>query len=80
MARLPNYNPEEHTPRLEDAFMTRREMLRRTGMGMGHGGISDDPDPSNPFEPFPREAIPPELVEWARSGHIAPVPVRWTGK
>jgi hypothetical protein len=25
-----------------------------------------NPDPSNPFEPFPREAIPPELVEWAR--------------
>ena len=35
MSRLPNYNPEEHTPRLEDAFMTRREMLTRTGMGMG---------------------------------------------
>ncbi len=25
-----------------------------------------NPDPSNPPEPFPREAIPPELVEWAR--------------
>lgn len=25
-----------------------------------------NPDPSNPFEPFPREAISPELVEWAR--------------
>jgi len=24
------------------------------------------PDPSNESEPFPREAIPPELVEWAR--------------
>ncbi len=35
MARLPNYNPEEHAPRLEDAFMTRRQMLQRTGMGMG---------------------------------------------
>jgi hypothetical protein len=35
MSRLPNYNPEEHTPRLEDAFMTRRQMLKRTGMGMG---------------------------------------------
>ena len=35
MSRLPNYNPEEHTPRLEDAFMTRRDMLKRTGMGMG---------------------------------------------
>jgi hypothetical protein len=35
MARLPNYNPQEHAPRLEDAFMTRREMLQRTGMGMG---------------------------------------------
>ncbi len=23
-------------------------------------------DPSNPSDPFPREAIPPELVEWAR--------------
>jgi hypothetical protein len=25
-----------------------------------------NPDPSNPPEPFPRETIPPELVEWAR--------------
>lgn len=24
------------------------------------------PDPPNPTEPFPREAIPPDLVEWAR--------------
>src|SRR5262245_23239506 len=35
MARLPNYDPAEHMPRLEDAFLTRREMLARTGMGMG---------------------------------------------
>ena len=35
MQRLPNYNPAEHTPRLEDAFLTRREWLQRTGMGMG---------------------------------------------
>jgi hypothetical protein len=35
MRKLPNYNPAEHTPRLEDAFMTRREALQRTGMGMG---------------------------------------------
>ncbi len=25
-----------------------------------------NPDHSNPIEPFPRETIPPELVEWAR--------------
>jgi hypothetical protein len=25
-----------------------------------------NPNPSNPIEPFPREAIPPDLVEWAR--------------
>jgi hypothetical protein len=24
------------------------------------------PDQPNPPEPFPREAIPPELLEWAR--------------
>ena len=24
------------------------------------------PDSSNPSEPFPRETIPPEIVEWAR--------------
>jgi hypothetical protein len=24
------------------------------------------PDPSNPPEPFPRERIPPEILEWAR--------------
>ncbi len=35
MRKLPNYDPAEHTPRLEDAFMTRREALQRTGMGMG---------------------------------------------
>jgi hypothetical protein len=35
MARLPNYDPAEHTPRLTDLAMTRREMLQRTGMGMG---------------------------------------------
>jgi hypothetical protein len=35
MARLPNYDPAEHTPRLTDLAMTRREMLMRTGMGMG---------------------------------------------
>src|SRR4051794_26865442 len=35
MKRLPNYDPAEHTARVEDAFMTRREALQRTGMGMG---------------------------------------------
>ncbi|HWE96900.1 MAG TPA: DUF1501 domain-containing protein [Tepidisphaeraceae bacterium] len=35
MRRLPNYNPAEHMPRAEDAFLSRREMLQRTGMGMG---------------------------------------------
>ena len=25
-----------------------------------------EPDPQNPPEPFPREPIPPDLVEWAR--------------
>jgi len=24
------------------------------------------PDPSKPSEPFPRERIPPEILEWAR--------------
>lgn len=24
------------------------------------------PDPSQPSEPFPRERIPPDLLEWAR--------------
>ena len=33
--KTPNYNPSEHTPRMEDAFLTRREALCRTGMGMG---------------------------------------------
>jgi hypothetical protein len=35
MRKLPNYDPAEHVVRPEDAFMTRREMLQRTGMGMG---------------------------------------------
>ena len=35
MARLPNYDPAEHTPRMTDLALTRREMLQRTGMGMG---------------------------------------------
>ncbi len=34
MAR-PNFNPAEHTPRVEDLFCTRREWLQKTGMGMG---------------------------------------------
>jgi hypothetical protein len=25
-----------------------------------------NPNPPNPPEPFPREKIPPELLEWAR--------------
>ena len=33
--RLPNYNPAEHMATLEDLLMTRRQMLQRTGMGMG---------------------------------------------
>src|SRR3954471_11820592 len=28
-------NPAEHLPRIEDAFLTRREFLLRSGMGMG---------------------------------------------
>ncbi len=40
MARMPNYDPAEHTPRLSDLAMTRREMLRRTGMGMGALSLS----------------------------------------
>jgi hypothetical protein len=35
MHKLPNYNPAEHTLRPEDMFMTRRDVLRKTGMGMG---------------------------------------------
>jgi hypothetical protein len=35
MPKLPNYDPAEHTPKPEDFFMTRREALKRTGMGMG---------------------------------------------
>src|SRR5688500_17026444 len=34
-SRLPIYAPAEHPPRIEDAFLTRREILERTGMGMG---------------------------------------------
>jgi hypothetical protein len=40
MKRLPNYDPAEHTARLEDLFMTRRDMLNRTGMGMGALGMA----------------------------------------
>ncbi len=35
MRKLPNYDPAEHTPKPEDLCMTRREMLQRTGMGVG---------------------------------------------
>jgi hypothetical protein len=35
MQKMPNYDPSEHLPRPEDLAMTRREMLRKTGMGMG---------------------------------------------
>jgi len=40
MPTIPNYDPAEHAPRLEDAFLTRREWLRRTGMGMGALSLS----------------------------------------
>lgn len=35
MRKLPNYDPAEHMLRPEDLCMTRREMLSKTGMGMG---------------------------------------------
>ncbi len=40
MSKLPNYDPREHMPRLDDLAMTRREMLRKTGMGMGALSLS----------------------------------------
>jgi len=40
MKRLPNYNPAEHTVKLEDLFMTRRDMLEKSGMGMGLLGMA----------------------------------------
>ena len=33
--RLPNYNPAEHMLRPQDLALTRRELLQRSGMGMG---------------------------------------------
>src|SRR2546421_9951644 len=35
MSKLPNYDPAEHAPRLEDLFLSRRQWLQRSGMGMG---------------------------------------------
>ncbi len=35
MSKIPNYDPAEHMPRLEDFFLSRRQWLQRTGMGMG---------------------------------------------
>jgi hypothetical protein len=62
-------NPAEHTPRLEDAFLTRREFLMRSGMGMGalslaamlgseaHAEIGASTNPLLPKEPhFPAKA------------------------
>lgn len=40
MKRMPNYNPAEHTAKLEDLFMSRRDMLEKTGMGMGMLGLA----------------------------------------
>src|SRR5205814_2808223 len=40
VGNLPNYDPSEHTHKLQDLFMTRREMLRKTGMGMGAVSLS----------------------------------------
>jgi hypothetical protein len=37
---LPNYNPAEHSVRLDDLFMSRRQFLRRTGMGIGGLGLA----------------------------------------
>ncbi len=35
MNSIPNYNPAEHTPTLDDLCFTRRQFLERTGMGYG---------------------------------------------
>ena len=35
MTNRDNYNPAEHTLRPQDCCMTRRDMLKKTGMGMG---------------------------------------------
>ncbi len=40
MPRLPNYDPAEHTLRPEDMLRTRRDVLRKTGLGMGAIGLS----------------------------------------
>jgi hypothetical protein len=40
MARLPNYDPAEHALRPEHLAMTRREMLEKSGMGMGMLGLA----------------------------------------
>ena len=40
MQRLPTFNPAEHKPRLEELFLTRREMLEKSGMGMGMVGLA----------------------------------------
>src|SRR5262249_10142829 len=36
-----------HNPRLEDLFLTRREMLRRSGMGFGALGLAGLLEPAN---------------------------------
>jgi Protein of unknown function (DUF1501) len=35
MKKIPNYDPAEHTPTLDDLCFTRRQFLERTGMGYG---------------------------------------------
>jgi hypothetical protein len=72
MNKLPNYDPAEHTPRPEDRFMTRRDLLRRTGMGMGTLSLAMLLGESMVSTP----AVGAELAPAARSGRSALAPRR----
>jgi hypothetical protein len=77
MQKRPNYNPAEHAPRLEDAFLTRREALQRTGMGMGALSLAmmlGQTASANPVAPSPvsiRSPLAPKQPQFkVKAKHI----------
>ena len=51
MNPIPNYNPAEHTPTLDDLCFTRRQFLERTGMGFGAMSLASILGGSQVFAP-----------------------------
>src|SRR5437016_2855637 len=78
----------DHSPNVQDRFLTRRQMLQRCGMGMGalalgnmHGGPSqvDTFDPKPALEKYAGQLLPtPNLKTERRTGAAFPSPYKFS--